>query len=426
MKINKMDKQTLMIITAVSAAFVILFVALTVILAFVLGNDEPADEPVDAVKEIEEMNGVWIATATNIDFPSRPDLSKAELKAELDNIVKTAAEAGLDTIFYQVRPASDAMYESVLFPVSRYLSTDGELTLDTLEYLIDAAKKEGIEVHAWINPLRAAVSGDVSSLPEDHPARNNPDWCVKYADGKTYYDCAIPEVRKLVCDGILEIIEKYDVAGIVFDDYFYPYPIYETDEEGNKSVIEFDDDDTYSKYGKDFDDKGDWRRDNVNKLIKECYDTVKASDENCLFGVAPFGIWKNGYGDESGSTTRGAQSYTDIYCDTIAWVKGGYVDFVAPQIYWRTEESAASYTAICDWWDYMLSQYDVPFLVCHGAYRYEDWESPAGIMTSQVEYAKEKQTYKGSIFYGYEEIRSNKDGIRDEIRDMYKKEAVAD
>ena len=99
MKINKMDKQTLMIITAVSAAFVILFVALTVILAFVLGNDEPADEPVDAVKEIEEMNGVWIATATNIDFPSRPDLSKAELKAELDNIVKTAAEAGLDTIF---------------------------------------------------------------------------------------------------------------------------------------------------------------------------------------------------------------------------------------------------------------------------------------------------------------------------------------
>ncbi|MBQ3527626.1 MAG: family 10 glycosylhydrolase [Clostridia bacterium] len=425
MKINKMDKQTLYIITAISAAFVVLFVAVTVVLALILKRDEPEDIPEPERAEISEMNGVWIATATNIDFPSRPDLSKAELKAELDHIVDTCADAGLDTIFYQVRPASDAMYDSVLYPVSRYLSTDGELTLDTLEYLIEAAREKGINVHAWINPLRAAVSGDVDDLAPDHPERKNPDWTVKYADGKTYYDCAIPEVRKLVCDGIAELIEKYDIAGIVFDDYFYPYPVYETDSEGNKTIAPFDDDGTYSKYGKDFDDKGDWRRDNVNKLIKECYNTVKTYDEDCLFGVAPFGIWKNGYGDESGSTTRGAQSYSDIYCDTIAWVKGGYVDYIAPQIYWRTEETAASYDAICDWWDYMLGDTDIPFFVCHGAYRYEDWESPAGIMTDQVEYAKEKETYKGSIFYGFEEIESNKDGIRDELKELYKK-AVAD
>ena len=416
---GKMDKKTLVTVTVIALAFIIVFASVAVIIGVILARDGEPEEPQVGAKELESMNGVWIATATNIDFPSRPDLTKAELKAELDSIVDTCSKAGLDTIFYQVRPASDAMYKSEIFPVSKYLSSDRRLTLDTLEYLIEKAGEKGIKVHAWINPLRAAVGGDISDLPEGHPARDNPEWVVKYADGKLYYDCAIPEVRKLVCDGISEIIAKYDVAGIVFDDYFYPYPVYETDEAGNKTVVDFDDSGSFNEYGKDYDDKGDWRRHNVDLLIEESYKAVKSADGSCVFGVAPFGIWKNGYGDESGSATRGAQSYFDIYCDTLAWADGGYVDYIAPQIYWRAEESAASYTALCDWWDMMLKERGVPFIICHAAYRYDGWEAPSGIMTSQVEYAKTKESYKGSIFYGYEEIATNKEGIANELSDLY-------
>ncbi len=425
MHLNGVDKKTLALVTAVSAACVVAFSAIAVLLYFILGGgSEKAEKKVPLAVHTEEMNGVWIASVINIDFPSSPDLSAAELRSELDDIVRTTAKAGLDTIFFQVRPSADSLYRSEIFPVSVYLSEDGELRLDCLEYLIDSAKKEGIRVHAWINPLRAMVSGSVEDLCDGHPAKENPEWTVKYTDGITWFDCGIPEVRELVAEGVYEIVSNYDVAGVVFDDYFYPYPKYGTDEDGNQVICEFDDSETYAKYGTKFDDIGDWRRDNVNKMVELCYNSVKQADENVLFGVAPFGIWKNGDGGESGSATRGLQSCYDIYCDTVAWVKGGYVDYVAPQIYWSAEESAASYTAICDWWADRLSGSGVGYYICHAAYRYSPdeysvWSSPQGIMTSQVEYALEKENYLGSIFYGYDAIRNNSNGIADEISRLY-------
>lgn len=369
------------LIAAVIIALTALIAVVSLIVAVAVIKSKNNEEDVPQVEsykdtsildEFDEFAGVWIASVFNIDFPSKADLSKDELKAELDAIVRDAEEAGLNTIFFQVRPEADALYDSEIFPVSRYMSSTGELRFDALEYIIYAAHKKGIAVHAWVNPLRVSSSPNVTleSLSEDHPARKNPDWVVKYADGKMYFDAGIPEVRELVVKGVQEIVDNYNVDGIVFDDYFYPYPAYNT-VSGSSEVVPFDDADTYAKYGGEK-SLENWRRENINSMVKAVHTAVKDERERCLFGVSPFGIWKNGYGDESGSLTRGSESYSMLYCDTVAWIKGGYVDYVAPQIYWSKDESAAPYNALCDWWNMIVDGTGVRLLVSHGAYRYED------------------------------------------------------
>ena len=398
------DKKTLYTVVAVCALSVLIFAALAVSLIIFAGKENKTAEP--EKKPFSEIHGLWVASVYNLNFPSKADLSAEELKAQADGVIETAKKAGLNAIFYQVRPSADALYKSDIYPVSKYLSSDGTLISDTLEYLTEAAHKENIAVHAWINPLRATV--------ENGEAAFHPEWCILYADGKYYYDCGLPEVRETVAAGVREIVENYDVDGVVFDDYFYPYP---TEENGIQAV--FDDGATYEKYGKDFETKGDFRRNNVNTLIKLVYDTVKETEEKCLFGVAPFGIWKNGTGKEDGSLTAGMQSYYDIYCDTVAWVKGGYVDYIAPQIYWRDDEPAAPYNILCDWWSDVIEGTEVKLMVSHAAYRYSQWDSPGGTMKYQVSYAKEKQNYGGGIFYGYAEIASDTAGISTELREIY-------
>lgn len=408
----KWDKKLLYTVVCVCMAFVLLCSAVIGGIVLFSSRNDKIKAP-----DFDEIRGTWIASVYNLNFPSRADLTENEIEGELDEIVKTAKEAGLNTVFFQVRPSSDALYKSDIFPVSRYLSSTGEMTADPLEYIIEAAHREGISVHAWINPLRVAVSGSLDDLDEENPARIHPEWCVKYADGKFYYDCGNPSVRELVADGVREIIRNYDVDGIVFDDYFYPYPVYDE----NGEISPFDDGDTYEKYGEDFDTVEDFRRESVNSLVRLVYDTVKEENGECLFGVSPFGIWKNGYGGDEGSKTAGSQSYYDIYCDSVAWIQGSYIDYIAPQLYWRENEKAAPYTALCDWWANTTEDTGVGLVICHGAYRYAEWESPQGTLTEQVQYADQKSSYKGSLYYGYRQIAENTCGIREEIKSLYEK-----
>ena len=177
--------------------------------------------------------GVWAASVYNLDFPSRPDLSADELKSELDTIIENTKSWGLNALFLQVRPCADSLCKSDIFPVSSVLSSTGALPdgFDPLAYAVERAHAAGIELHAWINPLRVTAGNaeqpqhDPASLPEGSPARAHPEYTVPYADGKLYFDAGYPEVRQLVVDGVVEIIENYDVDGIHFDDYFYPYPV---------------------------------------------------------------------------------------------------------------------------------------------------------------------------------------------------------
>ena len=426
----KLDKK-LIWSAVIGCSVLVIVVAVIICIAVFSGKDEtdsPSDEETESYKdtsildEFDEFAGVWIASVFNIDYPSRADLSADELKAEIDSIVNTAKDTGLNTIFFQVRPEADALYASEIFPVSKYMSTTGKLEFDALEYMVYAAHKEGIAVHAWVNPLRVSSSSSVTldTLPDEHPAKENPDWVVTYADGKMYFDAGIPEVRELVVSGVEEIMDNYNVDGIVFDDYFYPYPVYETLESGTRTPVEFDDAETFAAYGGDA-SLENWRRENINKIIKDVYAAVKAKRQRCLFGVSPFGIWKNGYGDESGSLTAGSESYSMLYCDTVAWIKGGYIDYVAPQLYWTKNEKAAPYDELCDWWNSAVEGSGVRLLISHAAYRYDEgWSEPAGIMADQVNYAREKDNYRGSIYYGYSEIFSNVYGIKKELEELYK------
>lgn len=370
-----------------------------------------------------EVRGVWIASVYNIDYPSKTDLSADKLKAEIDSILATCEKNQLNTVFFQVRPSCDALYNSELFPVSSYISTSGELSFDPLEYIVTEGHKRNIRIHAWINPLRVTMSThDLESLPENSPARQNPDWVVPYADGKLYLNAGIPEVHRLISDGVAEIVRNYDVDGIVFDDYFYPYPV--NDENGLPA--QFDDADAFEKYGEDYSDYEEWRRDNINKIVKMVYDTVHSIDDECLFGISPFAIWQNNNGTNGGSDTNGFESYNSLYCDALAWIEGGYIDYISPQIYWTFENSSAPFDVLTRWWNAALDGTDVKLYISHASYRYEEgeWDSPEGQLTEQIAFARSEKYYRGSVFYGYDEINRNIRGASDDIIQAYRNEII--
>ncbi|MBQ7171471.1 MAG: family 10 glycosylhydrolase [Clostridia bacterium] len=383
------------------------------------GTAEPAMNP-DA-----EVRGIWIATAANINYPSAPGLSREQLAAELDDIVATAKEAGLNAIFFQVRPAGDALCQSDLFPVSEVLSgeqgkaADGDF--DPLAYLIAAAHAKKIAVHAWVNPFRVTTGSaayprtDLSALAENNPARKHPEYVIAYADGRLYYDPGNPAVRELVAAGVRELAEKYELEGIVFDDYFYPYPV--TGENG--ALAAFDDGASYRLFGGGK-PLADWRRENINETVRLCSEAVHAANESCLFGIAPFGIWQNDDGQNGGSPTAGLESYSSIYCDPLAWVKAETVDYLAPQIYWDFSTSVAPYGELVRWWNAALAGSSVKLLISHGLYRYaEEGGAEAGEIGAQVTFARAEERYRGSVHFGYAVLKQNTKGAADELRALY-------
>lgn len=361
-----------------------------------------------------EMRGLWIASTINVDYPSKQGMSKESLKCELDSIVESAYELGINSIFFQVRPACDALYASDIFPASRYVSgKQGETVdgFDSLRYLLDKASEYNIDVHAWINPFRVSMNEEeMDTLSYSNFAKIHPEYTVKYADGRTYLNPGIPEVRRFVVSGVREIVEKYpDIAGIHYDDYFYPYPV------GNK---DFDDEETYEKYGDSL-DKADWRRNNVNLTVEETYKAVKEINPGCDFGVSVFGIWANKASDTpvEGSNTKGLEAYSSLYCDALSWAKGGYVDYIAPQNYWDFDTESSPFDEVARWWNANLDGTGVDLYMGHAAYKSGDYDE--GEIRMQVEMCRTLSSYDGSIFYGYGNISGNVGGIRDDIKKLY-------
>lgn len=424
---GKYGAQTLAVILT---SAILCTIAVTVLVLMLTRNGE-ADtgkpEENDGRPIIEETRGIWVPSVYNLTFPSKSDLSENELKAELDAVLDTAVSNSLNTVFFQVRPSCDALYKSEYFSVSEVLSTDGTLTLDCLDYLTNKAHERGIAVYAWINPLRVTASKcTINEIGEGHTAYNYKDCLVSY-DGKLFFDVGIPKVRELICNGVSEIAENYKVDGIVFDDYFYPYPVYETLSDGSKTLAVFDDSETYSAYSNG-ESLADFRRKSVNALIKEVGETIKTADNKIQFGVSPFGIWQNDNGQNGGSLTKGAQSYADNYSDTLAWLEGGYVDFISPQLYWDMNSSAASYKVLAKWWCVRLDEVNdkrdennkIKLLVSHAIYRYSD-SFEEGEITKQLDYVTnlESDCYSGSVFYAYNALSNNEKGVATEIKSYY-------
>lgn len=314
---------------------------------------EPSDiSPVDAgpadggsatlvtVGEGRELRGVWVATVSNLDFPTRANLSPAQGRSALSSIVTRTASAGLNAIFFQVRPESDALYRSSLEPWSRFLTgTQGQDPgYDPLGTLLELAHAQHIEVHAWVNPYRGLTSSNVAAAP-NHVTQTLSSHAINYG-GAVVMDPGAAPVRAHVLAVVRDLLEHYPVDGLHFDDYFYPYP--------DASNTPFPDTESWDAYtaGGGTLSRGDWRRDNVNALVRETAALVQQLRPSVRFGISPFGIYKNGVP----AGIRGLDAYATIYCDSVHWMQQGWVDYLAPQLYWPTTQTAQAYGTLASWW----------------------------------------------------------------------------
>lgn len=292
------------------------------------------DRPAETARE---FRGAWMHTVFQDQYRR---LGTEQLQQYLRDQLDRLQRAGVNAVFFQVRPQADAFYPSQLEPWSRFLTDNGkapEPYWDPLKFMISEAHRRGMELHAWLNPYRV-TSGKGQKLPPGHLARRQPDRFIRY-DGKLYFDPARPENVDHICKVVADLIKRYDLDGIHFDDYFYPYP----------AKAEFDDSRSYAKYGRGM-DRGDWRRRNVDELIRRVNKTIRQSRPWVRFGISPFGIYRNQKSDPRGSATSGLQNYDDLYADVLLWAREGWIDYLLPQLYWEIGHKRADYAALLPWW----------------------------------------------------------------------------
>lgn len=364
------------------------------------------------IKPDNGLHGVWITTVGNTDFPSKQGLSADEQKKEADAILDKVKSIGLNAVFLQVRPNSDALYKSRYYPWSSVLTgTQGkDPGYDPLEYFIEGAHKRGLKLEAWVNPYRVQTKSNVAELSVDNPVKLHPQWAAATSDGQLFLDPGIPEVRKLIEDGVLEIAKNYDVDGIVFDDYFYP--------EKN-----FQDAATYKAYGGGL-SLDDFRRKSVDTLISELHTKIKEENKSITFGISPSGVWANQSQNPLGCSTNGAfSSYYDQYADTRKWVKNNWVDFICPQIYWSIGDKTADYSKVLAWWADTVKGTKTQLYISHDDEKEGNgeagWQSPDQILL-QLCKAKKYSQYKGSVFFNYSSLVKNYEGATDAIASYYK------
>ena len=326
-------------------------------------------------------------------------------------------EAGFNAVLAQVRPTGDALYASNMAPWSKYLTgkqgrapEDG---FDPMAFMIDEAHARNLEFHAWLNPYRAATDTLVDSFSKNHPYQTHPDWFVQYG-GKLYFNPAIPEVRNHITEIVMEVVMKYDVDGIHFDDYFYPYPA---------SGELFPDAEDFSKYGFGFFSIDEWRRDNVNKLISQISEMLKSIAPHVKFGVSPFGVWRNAAEDPTlGSPTRaGVTTYDDLFADVRYWLEKGWIDYVAPQLYWHIGFPPADFEVLMEWWE--NNSFDHHVYIGHAAYKVgqhpdDAWKNPNEI-PKQVAFTRMLPKIKGSIYYNTGSLKKNLTGMTDSLKNHY-------
>ncbi|MET9783683.1 family 10 glycosylhydrolase [Nocardiopsis alba] len=348
-----------------------------------------------------QMRAEWIAGVQNIDWPSGQNMSVEDQKAELDGLYDEAVANGLNAVFVQVRPTADAFWPSPHEPWSEWLTGEQgrDPGYDPLEYAVQAAHERNLEFHAWYNPYRVAMHDDPARLVEDHPARQNPDWVFAYG-GKLYYNPGIPEVREFVIRAMMDSVENYDIDGVHFDDYFYPYPV-----EGE----EIPDADAFAEHGGDFNDIEDWRRDNVDLMVRDMSEAINAVKPHVKFGISPFGIWRNSSTDPEGSDTGGFQSYDQQYADSRKWVTEGWLDYINPQIYWEIGLPVADYSVLVPWWEEVASTTDTHLYIGQAAYKVGNegaWEDP-NELSRHLDFNRDHEGVQGDVYFSATSLRTN-------------------
>lgn len=284
-----------------------------------------------------EFRGVWMPTITG----EYTGLSEKDMKSKLVSELNLMEKAGINAVFFQIRPAADAWYKSKFEPWSRYITgvQGKDPGWDPTEFMIEECHNRGIEFHAWINPYRVKTSVN-TVLSSNHYYNRHPELFFEYG-GQTFFDPSRQESRDFICNVIGDIVSRYDVDAVHMDDYFYPYP---------KAGEEIPDEVAFRGNSRGFSDIGDWRRDNVNKLIRKIHETLQNVAPWVQFGISPFGIYRNKSSDPNGSNTNGLQNYDQLYADVLFWAEKGWIDYVVPQIYWEIGHPAADYAELLKWW----------------------------------------------------------------------------
>ncbi|WP_234032850.1 family 10 glycosylhydrolase [Paenibacillus faecalis] len=366
-----------------------------------------------------EMRAAWIATVENIDWPEKGAAPEAQKQQYIDLLNQLEA-AGMNAVIMQIKPTADAFYPSEYGPWSEWLT--GQQGKDPgynpLAFLIEETHKRNMEFHAWFNPYRVSMKDDINRLVEDHPARQHTDWVVSYG-GKLFFNPGIPEAQKFILDSIMEVVRNYDIDAVHFDDYFYPYP---------SGAEDFPDDDTFAKYGGEFTDKGDWRRDNVNQFVKDVSEAIKAEKSYVKFGISPFGIWRNkSTSVPDGSDTNGLSSYDAIFADSKKWIDEGWIDYITPQIYWYRGYSPAAYDKLIEWWSDVIEDKNVHLYSGQAIYRVgsgSGWLDPEE-MPNQIKYNRSFEQVKGSMYFSAKWFEDNPLGFTDRLReDLYRYPAL--
>ncbi|WP_227748233.1 glycoside hydrolase family 10 protein [Oerskovia douganii] len=308
-----------------------------------------------------ELRAMWISSVVNIDWPSAAGLSAEQQKAEYLHWLDVAQQHRLNAVFVQVRPTADAFWPSPHEPWSQYLTgaQGKDPGYDPLAFVVEESHKRNIEIHAWYNPYRVSMQADPAQLVPEHPARRHPEWVWAYG-GKLYFDPGLPEAQEHIQRAILHSVENYDLDGVHFDDYFYPYAV------AGQTIPDAH---TYATHGAGFATVEDWRRHNVDTFVQSISQRIKQVKPWVKFGISPFGIWRNASTDPRGSATSGSQSYDMQFADTRKWVTEGWLDYINPQIYWQIGLAVADYARLVPWWAEVAAQSGTQLFVGEALYK---------------------------------------------------------
>lgn len=382
-----------------------------VVLSFILLSLSAQTKP--------EFRGVWIATVDNIDWPTKGDYNSNSQKESFIKLLDMHLRNGINALVVQIRPCTDAFYPSPYEPWSQWLTgVQGQPPspyYDPLAFMIAETHKRGMVFHAWMNPYRAEFNLLTSSISATHVTKVHPEWFLVYGD-KRYFDPGNKDAQQYVTQVVSDVVSRYDVDAIHFDDYFYPYRI---------AGKEFPDDASFRKYGVGM-TKDDWRRSNTDSIISKLSFAIKKENKKCQFGISPFGVWRNQDKDPiDGSRTIGAQTnYDDLYANILLWLKKGWIDYVAPQLYWEFGHRIAPYEVLLSWWS--NHTYGKHCYVGMGIYRANS--NPAWKLASQlprqIVAMRNTPNMKGMIFFSSKTFERNPNGWSDSLRLNYFKVPV--
>lgn len=360
-----------------------------------------------------EFRGVWIASVSNIDWPSKKGLTAEQQQAELVAMLDRCQVLNMNAVILQIRPMCDAFYQSELEPWSEFLTgkPGQDPGYDPLAFAIEQAHARGLELHAWFNPYRAWHPSAKGEPADDHLVKTRPDLAKKY--GIHYWlNPTHDEVKKHSLNVMMDVVKRYDIDGIHMDDYFYPYP----ERDQDNKPIPFPDDDTWTAYKESGGElsREDWRRDAVNEFVEKLYSAVKKEKPWVKVGISPFGIWRPNHP----KGIAGLDQYSVLYADAKLWLNKGWVDYYTPQLYWRIDAPQQSFPKLLGWW---VEENHLKRNMWPGLYtsRY-----PGKEIADQIEVMRKQDGSDGVIHFSMQAIMKNKDGVEDSIRGVYKEPAL--